>query len=339
MNTPEEPHGPSAGGKARADALSAAERSGIAKKAAAARWGGPKETHSGEVTIGSIKMQCAVLDNGQRVVSYTSFQRAIGTGKPGRKEEQGDVSPLLPAKNLQPFISDSLREKLRAPIVYRSRAEGRGGNLVYATGHGLDARAIPEICDVYLKARDAGSLHYKQLHLAKNADVLIRGLAVVGIVALIDEATGYQAERARDELNRILEAYIAEELRPWVRLFPDEFFRQIYRLRKWQYMPGNTKGPRYIGKLINRYIYDQLPPSVLAKLHELNPAVNGQRRYKHHQLLTEHTGEPHLDRQITVVTTLMRIAQDNHDFEALFRRAFPRIGEQQMLRVPPTEDA
>ncbi|MEZ4395178.1 MAG: P63C domain-containing protein [Polyangiales bacterium] len=324
----------SAGGRARASALTASERSSIASKAAAARWGGRKATHVGELTIGSLVLPCAVLDTGQRVVSYTGFQRVIGTGNPGRKEEQGDVSSLLPAKNLQAFISEELREKLRNPIVYRAGAEGKGGNVLGYTGHGLEARLLPEICDVYLKARDAGVLHYKQEALAHNADILMRGMAVVGIVALVDEATGYQAERARDELNRILAAYVAEEFRQWVPAFPDDFFREIYRLRGWEYRPGNTKGPRYIGKLINRYIYEQLPSGVLDRLRELNPVTEtGRRRHRHRQFLTDHTGDPHLDKQITVVTTLMRVSRDNHEFESLFRKAFPRVGEQQLLRI------
>lgn len=333
MTQPNEPAGPSAGGKARAKSLSPIDRQSIARKAAEARWGGPKATHVGDITIGEMVIPCAVLTTGQRVVSQRGFQRAIGTGNPGKKDASEDTSALLQAKNLQPFISRSLADALREPLVYRVPDVGRGGNL-WPVAHGINAKLIPEICDVYLKARDAGALHYKQERLAQQADVLMRGLAVVGIVALIDEVTGYQTERARDELNRILEAYIAEELRQWVRLFPDEFFRQIYRLRGWEYKPGNTKGPRFIGKLINRYIYDQLPPGVPERLRELNPSVNGQRRHKHHQFLTDHTGEPHLDRQITVVTTLMRIARDNDDFEALFRRAYPKLGEQQMMRLP-----
>jgi hypothetical protein len=296
----------------------------------------------GDITIGEMVIPCAVLSTGQRVISQRGFYAAVGASTPGsRKSDIGDgnMPSFLTAPNLKPFISDELTASAK-PVVYRQQPPdgmrgGGGGALV----HGIDAKLIPDVCDVWLKARDAGALHYKQKTIAANAEVLMRGLARVGIIALVDEATGYQVERARDELNRILEAYIAEELRPWVRLFPDDFFRQIYRLRGWEYRAGNTKGPRYIGKLINRYVYDQLPPGVPVRLRELNPVMsNGQRRHKHHQLLTEHTGEPHLDRQITVVTTLLRIAQDNHDFEALFRRAFPREGEQQLIRLQQAAD-
>ncbi len=121
----------------------------------------------------------------------------------------------------------------------------------------------------------------------------MRGLAQVGIIALVDEATGYQKDREADELSKILAAYINEELRPWVKKeFKPIFFQQIYRLHGWEYKPGSVQRPQYIGKLINRWIYDQLPKvevtdtddqaqmtsptrtGVLEKLQELNPVTD-----------------------------------------------------------------
>lgn len=42
----------------------------------------------------------------------------------------------------------------------------------------------------------------------KSANIIIRSVAKVGIVALVDEVTGYQYEREKDELQKILKAYI-----------------------------------------------------------------------------------------------------------------------------------
>jgi hypothetical protein len=150
---------------------------------------------------------------------------------------------------------------------------------------------------------------------------------------LVDEATGYQQDRARDELNRILEAYISEELRPWTRRFPDEFFKQIYRLHGWEYRAGHHKRPRHVGKLVNLLVYDKLPSGVLPELKRKNPPVNesGYRRWRHHQFLTAETGEPHLDKQIIEVTTLMRVADDKKQFERLFHKAFPKAGAGHQL--------
>lgn len=42
----------------------------------------------------------------------------------------------------------------------------------------------------------------------------MRVFARVGITALVDEATGYQYDREKNELQKILKAYIAEDLLP-----------------------------------------------------------------------------------------------------------------------------
>src|SRR5205814_1919222 len=162
------------------------------------------------------------------------------------------------------------------------------------TAYGYEATLLPRICEAILDADKAGTLRANQKHLAEAAQLLIRGFAHVGIIALVDEATGYQDERPADELRRILEAYISEELRPWVKRFPNEFFKQIYRLHGWEYREGNHKHPQYVGRLINILIYDPLPPGVLTELQARNPTnERGRRRWKHHQLLTEDIGDPH----------------------------------------------
>lgn len=122
-------------------------------------------------------------------------------------------------------------------------------------------------------------------------------------------------------------------MRPWISVFPNEFFKQIYRLHGWAFKEGNFKRPQYVGKLINEWIYGRLPKPVLPELRHRNPAVEGRRRHKHHQFLTEDTGIPHLDKQISSVTTLMRASRDKKMFEALLTNAFPLEGEQMHLVV------
>lgn len=100
---------------------------------------------------------------------------------------------------------------------------------------------------------------------------------------------------------------------------------QIYRLRGWDFKPGTSERTPYVVKLIKNYIFEQLPDGVLEKLERLNPVnEKGRRARTHHQHLTDGTGNHHLDRQIYTVTTLMRIAHSQREFEDLFERAFPR---------------
>lgn len=324
--------GAAKGGQSRAARLTEGDRRAIARDAAETRWGTvmPRASYNGEIVIAGRKLSCAVLDNGKRVVTQSTVLGALGrTPTPkGGTGIIGSVSGLpsfLAAENLQPFISDELRQAA-VPLTFRTESGGKG--------LGYDALLLPMVCEAYLKARDAGKLHYTQDGVVKACDLLIRGLARIGIIALVDEATGYQEQRAKDELARILEHYIAAELMPWVKMFPDEFFRHMYRLQSWEYKPGSAKRTPYVGKLINRYVYDQLPPGVLDELRLRNPVMEGgYRRYRHHQFLTPDTGHPHLDKQISIVMTLMRISSDKGEFEELFAKAFKGEVQQRLPLV------
>jgi hypothetical protein len=321
----------SKGGLARAKALSKEERSAIARKAADDRWAAvrniPKETHSGTLRLGK-GIPCSVLDNGKRVFSVMGLLRAFGAGGKSRATLAEGATPapeFLSAANLQSHISPELRSKLENTIEFRSMHGGR------ALGYAADILNL--ICDALLDARAAGVLRPNQLRVAAAGEALMRALSKVGIIALIDEATGYQADRASDELQRLVEAYVVEDMRPWVGLFPDSFFKQIYRIHGWQYQPGVTQGPRYVGKFINKYVYDRLPSQVVAKLRALNPVIGKRRKHKHHQFLSEDIGEPTVDRHLASVTTLMSVANDKRHFDDMFRRAFPKVSDRTVLAI------
>jgi hypothetical protein len=285
----------------------------------------PKATHDGNLKIGELEISCAVLENGTRVLSERSTMAALGGKRGGshwlrRKRDEGQ--PGLPvfvsAGNLAPFIPDELRSSLSEPVLFRARHGGR-------PAHGLPAEALPQICDVWLKARDAGALQASQAHIAAKADLLMRGLAHVGVIALVDEATGYQAERNRSELQQILEAYISKELLPWTKRFPDEFYEELFRLRGWTYNPVSAARPGVVGRLTNEIVYDRLPPGVVDELRAKNPVdpTTKRRKRKHHQFLTEDVGHPHLSNHLAAVVALMRAAPNWAAFDRMFKRAFP----------------
>lgn len=329
------------GGEARAKALTSQERSESARRAAQARWEGspnsttlsllPKETHVGVLKIGVREIPCSVLENNLRVFSIRGLNRAMGYRHKGSSGSTKRGAPQLPvflaASNINSFVSNELGMRLISPVQYRSKLNGQ-------SAQGYEATLLPAICEVILDAKNAGVLRASQFPLAETAELLIRGFARVGVIALVDEATGYQEHRAKDELAKILEAYVQEEYRPWTRTFPDEFFRQIYRVHGWPYRPGNAKRTPFIGHLINKYIYGQLPPGVLDELRRLNPVTEaGYRKRKHFQHLAADTGNEHLDRQITSVITLMRVSDNKEELEHNFAKAFgkPTFGIQQRL--------
>jgi P63C domain-containing protein len=100
---------------------------------------------------------------------------------------------------------------------------------------GYRAELLPDVLDIFADGDRAGVLRANQRHIAEACRLLSRGLTRVGIIGLVDEATGYQKERAANALAKILEQFIAKELQPWVPTFPESFYEQICRLRDLDY--------------------------------------------------------------------------------------------------------
>ncbi|EGY24593.1 phage protein [Desulfovibrio sp. A2] len=189
-----------------------------------------------------------------------------------------------------------------------------------------------DICEAVLSAKDAGVLKTEQeRRYAIACESLIRSFAKVGIVALVDEATGYQREREKDALAKLLAVYLSEERLKWAKMFPDEFYKQVYRLNKWNWPPANkSKRTPLIGKYTNEVVYERLPSGVLDKLKELNPIheKTGRRKWKHTQFLSEDLGQPDLKNHILQVIALMKAATTWKAFLTLVDRVFPKQGQQ-----------
>ena len=137
--------------------------------------------------------------------------------------------------------------------------------------YGYEATILPELCDAILAARQGKKLNYQQEHIAKQAELLVRAFARVGIIALVDEATGYQEIRDREALQEILKRYISEELMKWVRTFPMDFYKQIFRLKAWNWNDG--KMSPIVGNIVNDLVYARLAPGVLEELKKRNPVT------------------------------------------------------------------
>ncbi len=121
----------------------------------------------------------------------------------------------------------------------------------------------------------------------------------------------------------------------WAKRFPDEFYKQLFRLRGWQYSPFSVKRPVFVGKLTNYLIYEQLPDGVLEELRHKNPKdEKGRRKHRHHQFLTEDIDNPHLEKHLASVTTLMRASTHWRSFERLFIRAFQKPSSVQTYFCP-----
>lgn len=274
-------------------------------------------THEGEIDINGFKIKSYNLENGQRVLSRIDFLRALGrTGKAkgGRMyDTEFNLPVFLTANNIKKFISSDLEEN-SAPIIFK--------DLQGIQSIGYKAELLPSVCYVFIDANDANALHKNQQHIAERCKILVRGFATIGIIALIDEATGYQFIREKDELQKILKAYIAEELLPWQKRFPDVFYKELFRLNGWNFtIQDIKKRPGVIGTWTNKLIYEQLPKGVLNGLKAKTPkSESGKYKARFHQHLTLDIGEPNLSAQLNQIVTLFQLSDDMEHMWLQFKK-------------------
>lgn len=320
-----------AGGIARAKKMNKKQLSEQGKRAASARWakekGVPQATHSGELQIGDIVIECHVLEDGTRVLTQQGLYKSLGrAGNPKTNAETRGISNLpvfLQGKSLQPFINEDVKA-LSDPVKFRI---AQGGQAL-----GFKADLLPHICNICLDARDAGALHYSQNTMAERCKILSRGLAVVGITALVDEATGYQEVRDRLALQKILDRYLTDEWAKWTKTFPDEFYRNLFRLKGIEYPPASGKKPSYVGHWTNDIVYSRLAPGVLKELRKKNPRnESGNRSRRHHQHLTRDYGHPVLQEHLSNVIFLMKGCSTWGDFKTRLDAAKAKFGDTMQL--------
>ncbi|MBU5220059.1 P63C domain-containing protein [Bacillus albus] len=288
-----------------------------------------KATHFGKLNIGEKELTCAVLEDGSRIISRNAIFKAFGRTKRGRKKGEIRVAnmPELPsfidANNLAIYINGEIRDLLLNPVIYKAQ-NGRE-----VTGY--KAQLIPLMCDVYLAARMDNVLTKQQENLAIASEILVRSLSKLGIVALVDEATGYQADRDRDELQKLLSKYISKELLPWTKRFPDEFYQELFRLRNWDYPTASGQRPGIVGHYTNQFVYNHLPPGVKDELQRNNPSISpGRRKWKHHQFLSEDIGNVHLEKHLIKVITLMQASDTWNEFIKKFNRVFGVVDQMEL---------
>lgn len=292
-----------------------------------------KATHEGILKIGDKEFSCAVLSNGTRVLTATAIFQAFDRPRKGASSEvyrAKQMPSFINANNLQPFISEDIKEWTKL-IEYQP--------LSGSTKTGYDARILRGLCKVYIDAKRAGALQPNQERFAVTADALLYALADVGITALVDEATGYQYTRERDELQKLLKAYVSEALLPWQKKFPDAFYQQLFRLHGWDYtLQGIKKRPGVVGKWTNKLIYEQLPEGVLDELKRITPrSERGNTTERYHQHLTEDIGNPHLSNQIQRVIAIMEVSDNWKDFQEKFNKSIQSQADIKKLTSPTIE--
>jgi len=237
---------------------------------------------------------------------------------------------FLSANNLTPFIKEELTRSW-TPVPFRlpKGSGGYRGNIAF----GYKAEILPMACHVFQDAKEAGVLHKNQRHIADMCKIVERGFSIVGIVALIDEATGYQEIRDRLALQQILRKYISGALFEWTKTFPLEFYKEIFRLKHWDWNGG--KMPGVVGRYTRDLVYSRLAPQVIEELERLNPPTEaGYRKYRHHQYLTRDIGHPALTRRLYELIGMAHAFQSWEPYYRLVDRTFPKMNTTLFLPMP-----
>ena len=268
------------------------------------------------LVINDIEIPCYVLENEERVLSQRGLQSSIGLGTGGGLYGTPKIVEFVNKFPLS-TINNDLIARLKNPIIF-SPPWGR-------TAYGYPAAVLVDLCNIILEA-DKQGLAPGPKHVVDRARILLSGLATVGIIGLVDEATGYQRIREERALATILERFIDTELQPWTKTFPYEFYEQIFRLKRWE-GPNGVKRPQVIGHYTNDFVYSRLAPGILNELRRINPRLpSGELKNRHHQWFTPDLGHPRLKEHLAAVIALMKISTSWDHFIKNVNQALPQRG-------------
>lgn len=323
----DEPVGRAKGGKARAESLTPERRSDIAKKGNQARRALaalPKATHGAAdhpLNLGGIEIPCYVLEDERRVLSLRGLHAGIGIaiGGDGPGGEARIVSFIrgLEQKGLD---TKGLTARLKNPIQFQPPGGGR-------SAYGYEATILADICDAVLAARKEGYLTPSQAKIAEQCEVLVRGFARVGIIALVDEVTGFQRDRDRNNLAKILEAFVAKEIQPYVKTFPSEYYEELFRLYNLPYPPAGNKSwrPQFFGMITNEVVYARLAPNLIPELKKV--VSKAEKKALMHSALTQDIGHPKLREHLASIVAIQKLSKTPKEFIANVDRVHVKYGQ------------
>jgi hypothetical protein len=314
--------GASKGGHARAESLSAAERSRIAREAVQTRWRNAGKlqrslhaTHKGnfEEHFG-FDVDCYVLDDEARtaVISQRGMGETLGYSKSGSR-----IPRLINGKNIAPFAGPELTEKLENPLIFLGQPAGP--NIPPQKIHGYDVTILIDICKAILAADVAGKLTANQKKIAQQARIIVNASAKAGVKGLVYALAGYDA--TKEEVIAAFKLYVREEAREYEKEFPDQLYEEWYRL--YQLPKPERNKPWKFKSLTVEHVYRPLARSngQILKLTKVQRQNSNVRSKKLHQFLSE-IGVKALRTHLGQLLGIARISRTDKEYEGFFERLF-----------------
>lgn len=281
-------------------------------------YGPPIARWAGELSFGEEDVSCYVLGDGRRVISRTSATNVL-TGKKGG----GNLEQYINVEALTEYVPPNLPSRM-------INFEIPG--VVNKSVRGFTAETFLDICTAYVRARDEDALKTaRQMEIADKAALFLAACAKVGLIALIDEATGYQYERVQDALQLKLKLYLEDEMRQWEKTFPDDLWKEFGRLTHWN--GAIQKRPKYWGKLVMELVYEYLDKDVAHWLRNNAPKPRGGQNY--HQWLSSQYGLKKLIEHLWLLIGMASACHSMYELRMKMAEKFGRHPVQLMLFVEP----
>lgn len=272
----------------------------------------PTAEWAGILQIGDNELPCYVLNDGRRVISRTGATSSLT----GRKGRSGDLESYIGVGALQGYLPSEFADHM---------IEFTLQGVKHKTVRGVTAESFCDLCTAYVRALEDGALQSdRQREIAAHAGMFLAASAKVGLLALIDEATGYQFDRAEDALRLKLKMFLEDEMRKWEKTFPDQLWAEFGRLTNWE-GATNSQRPKYWGKLVMELVYGYLDPDVAQWLKENAPKPRSGQNY--HQWLSSQYGLKRLTEHLWMLIGMAAACQTMPE---LRQRMAERFGKQQV---------
>jgi len=263
----------------------------------------------GKLPIFDREIQVYVLSDERRVISRSEVIYHLTD----KKEFSGNLEKFVGVKALQGYLPSDISDQMIEFVL---------PGVVNRTVKGVQAETFLDICKAFVAARDGGeTMTATQLETAKRANAFLSAVAKVGLIAMIDEVTGFQYERAQDALTIKLKLFLEEEMREWEKTFPDELWKEFGRLTNWE--GGIHSRPKYWGRLVMELVYENLDRDVAAWLKENAPKPMKGRNY--HQWLSDQYGLKKLTEHIWM---LVGMAKACHTMPELRQKVAEHFGKK-----------
>lgn len=278
----------------------------------------PTAEWAGVLPIGDNELPCYVLNDGRRVISRTGATTSLTGRRGGDLESYISVGPLQ--GYLPPDFADHMIEFTLQGVTNK-------------TVRGVTAESFCDLCTAYVKALEDGALQSdRQREIAAHAGMFLAAAAKVGLLALIDEATGYQYDRAEDALRFKLKIFLEDDMRKWEKTFPDQLWTEFGRLTGRR-GATNSQRPRYWGKLVMELVYGYLDPDVAQWLKDNAPKPKHGQNY--HQWLSSQYGLKKLTEHLWMLIGMAAACQSMPELRQKMGERFGRHEIQFTLFVPP----